>query len=255
MADFSKTKSNTARVHSNDDASKGRRSYSQDLIKADQQEMREDIQKAEKNIAPARIFESRCHVCQHPFRDWIELMLVKGMAHKTLAERVTPPVDRRSIGNHWKKHMDLQDAAFRHLLEREAQIQGLDREEAVGDLVTKRGVLEVALRRGYDDLLNGVTTVEPRDLIQIAKLLGEMDSHQQAVAVDELRAQVQIFIQAIKDVCPPEIQSAIGQQVSKLRKREDISKPIEDIMNDPPKPVVVHELEAPVEAEVVEDEV
>lgn len=261
MPDF---KSQTARIQSNDDATSGRQYNGGGEFPLTPAEARQQIEQKEKKIAPARIVESRCHVCQHPFRDWIELMLVKGMAHKTLAERVTPPVDRRSIGNHWKKHMDLQDAAFAHILEREAQLQGLDREEAIGDLVTKRGVLEIALRRGYQDILNGVTTVEPRDLIQITKLLADMDSHQQMVAVDELRAQVQIFIQAIKDTCDADVQNAIASRVKQLRSRENISQPMEKIMEEPsPKAIAAAELAKPdtdwqryeeaVEAEIVEE--
>lgn len=214
------------------DANSGRRKYAQDMERATQQEDRAEVQKYEKNLAPARIFEPRCHVCNHAFRDWIEVMLVKGIAYKTLADRVTPPVDRRSISNHHKEHMDLQDTAFRAMLEREAKLQGMDVEEGIEDIITKRSVLEIMVRKGYEDVLNGITTVEPRDLVQITKLLAEMDTHQHSVGLDTLRAQVQIFIQAIKEVCPVEMQGEISKRVKLLRSRENISHPMEDVMND-----------------------
>lgn len=198
-----------------------------------QREDREALQKAEMQMAPQRIFEPRCDTCQHPYRDFIETMLIKGHPYKTIADRVNPPVDRRSISNHYKNHMDLQDAALRSILEEEAKIQGRNFEEGVQDAITKRAVLEIALRKGYEDIVNGITTVEPRDLIQIAKTLGDMDSHQHAVGLDELRSQVQIFIQAIKDVCDVDTQAAIGQRVKQLRTREGVDNQIEKVMHQP----------------------
>lgn len=202
------------------------------LVVSDQ-DLRNEIKKAEKKKAPARIFEPKCKTCQHPYRDFIETMLVRGMTYKGIADRVTPPVDRRSIANHYKLHMDLEDAALRHILESEAKMAGENIEEGIRDAITKRGVLEVALRKGFEDVQNGVTTVEPRDLIQIAKLLGDMDQHAYQIGLDEMRAQVQIFIQAIKDVCDRDVQSEIAARVKILRGREGIQEEVERAMDNP----------------------
>lgn len=225
-----------------------------DFKKEMQQQHRAELAATEANFAPERIFVSTCHTCQHPHRDWIEMMLLKGMSYKKLGDTVSPKVDRRSISNHYKEHMDLQDAALRRIIEDEARLQGLDFEEGVQDAITKRSVLEVALRKGYEDVLNGVTTVEPRDLIQIAKVLAEMDSHQYQIGLDEARAQVQLFIQAIKNVCGryPDgeaIRTDIAKEVKMLRKREGSSTPTEKMMEDKPQ---IEEGDEVVEAEVVE---
>jgi hypothetical protein len=186
-----------------------------------------------------RIFEPRCGVCVHPYRDWIEMMLIRGSTYKGLQDRVPPNaghkrLDRRSISNHHKNHMDLRDAALRAILEREAEIQGEDWEEGVTDAITKRGVLEIALRKGYEDILSGAVTVEPRDLIQITKVLADMDTHQHQVGLDEIRVQMQMFIQAIREVCDVETQNQIGKKVKQLRKKDGIQKQIESVMTDAP---------------------
>lgn len=222
---------NKNRVVSLDRARAGK---SNDAMKAAaQQEGREAVVRQTRNASPERISNAQCHVCQHPFRDWIETMLVRGMAFKTLGDRVSPKVDRRSVSNHYKNHMDLQDAALIAILEKEAELEGRNQEEGVHDQITKRSVLEVAMRKGFDDVLNGVTTVEPRDLIQMVKILGEMDSHQSQVGLDEMRAQVQIFIQAIKDVCDQDTQNAIAARVKALRTRENIDTQMERVMAEP----------------------
>lgn len=263
MPDFGKEDEFEAKRREVEDSSMGKKDFAKAMNQINQQEDRAEVEKSVKDMAPSmvdpnsgieysrgRITQPRCHVCQHPYRDWIETMLIRGATYMGLQDRIPPldghdRLDRRSISNHHKNHMDLQDAALRAILEKEAALQGQNFEEGVEDAITKRGVLEVALRKGYEDIVNGVTTVEPRDLIQIAKVLGDMDSHQHSIGLDELRAQVQIFIQAIKDVCNQDVQNDIAQRVKELRKRENITKQIEGAMN-PPMPAI------PAEAVVVE---
>lgn len=211
-------------------------------------EARERIKAEERKIAPARIYEPKCKTCMHPYRDFIETMLVKGQPYKAIESRV-PGSERRSIANHYKNHMDLEDAAMRFILEKEAELQGQNYEEGVQDAITKRGVLEVMLRKGYEDIRTGVTTVEARDLIQLVKLLSEMDSHAHQAGLDEARAQVQLFIQAIKDVCGRDIQAEIAARVKVLRSREGLGSDFENSMQP-----VVGELESP-KVEIVEAEV
>lgn len=223
---------------------KSRAKFADEAKKKAQRETQEESSRALENISPQRISVGTCHVCQHPFRDWIETMLIRGMAYKTLGDRVSPSVDRRSISNHYKKHMDLQDAALRAILEKEAQVQGQNYEEGVEGAITKRGVLEIALRKGYEAILNNDTFVEPRDLIQIAKVLGDMDAQQHSVGLDELRAQVQIFIQAIKNVCDQDTQNLIAEEVRRLRTRENIDQQMENVMRPQiPEAVVVEAVE------------
>lgn len=235
-----------------DNQGQPRSKFAAEVQKAASRDDRAQVAKREKRIAPSgkdeetgieylqgRVFEPRCHVCQHPHRDWIEMMLIKGASYKGLQQRVPPlqgheKLDRRSISNHHKNHMDLKDAAIRAILEREADLQSQDYKEGVEDAITKRGVLEVMLRKGFDDIVNNVTTVEARDLIQLAKVLGDMDSVAGQVGLDEARAQVQIFIQAIKNVCDLEQQGEIAEEVRRLRSRENIDTRFEDIITSPP---------------------
>lgn len=249
---------------------KSPKAFSEDIAKAQQRDDRSKAQRQEHALAPrgkdevtgieylsGRVFEPRCHVCQHPHRDWIEMMLIKGASYKGLQDRVPPiqghqKLDRRGISNHHKNHMDLEDAAIRAILEREATLVSQDFAEGVEDAVTKRGVLEVMLRKGFADVTAGVTTVEPRDLIQLAKLLGEMDTHAGQVGLDEARAQVQIFIQAIKNVCDLDTQGAIAREVKRLRSREDIEVRFEDAMDDGP-PRIAIEVGEPDDVTIIED--
>jgi hypothetical protein len=226
--------------------------YARAMDNAIKAEARDEASEEMERIRPGRIYEPRCHVCNHPHRDWIEAMLVRGATYKGIQDRVPPAkgyekLDRRSVSNHHKNHMDLQDAALLALIEEEAKLQGLNREEGVRDILSKRAVLEVAVRKGYEDILAGVTTVEPRDLVQITKLLAEMDAQALQTGLDEARQQVQMFIDAIKSVCNTlengsDIQQMIVEEVRKMRKRQGVHTDIETVMVPQiPEAIVVHD--------------
>jgi hypothetical protein len=180
----------------------------QDVIKAEQAKNRGAIEKAMGKAKPPLPFEPRCRVCTSPYRKFIESLLIKGSNYVWISENVPGeegrPIDRRSISNHAKKHMAYQDAAIRAILEEEARLAGQNYEEGVRGAITHRSVLEVALRKAYEDIVNGVTTVEPRDLISIINAVQKMDEQAEAVAVNQLRAQVQAFIEAIKAETDPD---------------------------------------------------
>lgn len=171
---------------------------------------------------PSQIVEPRCGVCQHDYRSFIETLLVKGISYKKIEETVSPKVSRQSISNHHKKHMDLQDAALRALLEREAEIQGINHEEGVMDIITTRGALEVALRRGYEGLVDRTSKVEPRDLIQIVRVLADMDEGREQASLEAARMQVNIFMEAIKQVVPKDYWPLISEKVAELRDSEPL---------------------------------
>ncbi len=177
--------------------------------KQEAEKMRAALEKVSSQGAPPVPFESRCHVCTSPHRKFIEGLLVSGQhSYVWIQENVPGPegrkIDRRSIANHANKHMGYQDAAIRAILEEEARQAAQSYEEGVRGAITHRGVLEVALRRAYQDILDGVSTVEPRDMVQIITTLQKMDQERETVAVNELRAQVQAFIAAIKAETSPE---------------------------------------------------
>ena len=77
------------------------------------QQNREELEEAERAMAPPVVNVPQCRVCQCSKRFWIERQLIKGMAYASIAKHldqdpsITEKVDRRSIANHSKNHMPL----------------------------------------------------------------------------------------------------------------------------------------------------
>lgn len=199
--------------------------YPKQNIKADLETVRKNhekaIEKATSGSLPPRIVEARCHTCQSEFRDYIERELIRGHSYLAISKSLGGSPDRRSISTHHKEHMAITQAAYRAILEEEASLEGQNFQEGVRGAITNRGILELMIRKGFDDIIDDNTMVEPKDLIQIIKLKTEMDAAYVTEQIETYKRQVEIFKQAILEVVPPDMQSQLVARVKKIRQREE----------------------------------
>lgn len=201
-----------------------------------QDQNRSDLEEAERLNAPPVITVGNCQTCQSPHRLWIERRLMKGDSYKAIAESIPEGPDRRSISNHAKKHMPLDSAIVRAVLEEEAGLLEQNIEEGVAGAFSVRGAFNVLIRKGYEDALSGVTTVEVRDLIQLARVFNEMESSAALQATEEAKMAVRIFMEAIQNVVGDmldeeqanEMKRAIVAEVQRLRSRDEIEVEVEN---------------------------
>jgi hypothetical protein len=219
-----------------------------DLKKRWEQGDRQELEDRQRDAAPPVITEPRCHVCQSPYRDFIEESLVKGHAYSRIARQIPADedgnqIDRRSISLHLEKHMDLQRTAIREELEQEAKALQQNVEEGSQGAKTDRGILKVLVAKGFDDVLNGVASVEPKDLIQIIKLLNELNSDASNSRAEETEVSLRIFVRAIQEVCDQATIAAIVAKAEVLRKMDDVEFEVRGVMIPEPKMI---------EAEVVD---
>jgi hypothetical protein len=149
------------------------------------------------------IVEPRCKVCQSPHRNLVDQMLVAGLSYSEIERQFAfASIPRRSIAKHKDLHLGYEEAAIRAVIEKEAIAAQQNFEEGVTRLVTKNSYLEIALQKAYDALIKDDVTVEPKDAVKVIEQLQKLQEQNQAVALDELRVQLQTFIQAVKEVVP-----------------------------------------------------
>lgn len=225
------------------------------LEKKYQDSNRAALQAAEDAMAPPVITVPQCHVCQSARRLWIERQLLKGTSYSAIANSLPPEkidgsdeervIDRRSIANHSKNHMPLDSAIVRAVLEEEADLLGQNWEEGVRGAFTNRGALNALIRKAFEDAMSNVTTVEPRDLIQMVKLYNEMESNTSTVLIEEAKMSVNIFLEAIQNVLIDEfdqeeaerIKVLLGKEVRRLRQRDEIEIEVENNLRTLPRSV------------------
>ena len=187
--------------------------------------------------APPIVTEKRCHVCMSDHRAFIELQLTKGRSYRAISESVPNGPSRKSISEHYKRHMALDDAAIRAILEEEASAIGQNFAEGVRGAITMRGMLSVLIQKGYEDALSGITTVEPKDLIQMAKLANDLNEGSGTAAVEEARLAISVFKEAIQNVLIKgdlidrtlglQLLQAINDEVGYIRKEQEVGEALD----------------------------
>lgn len=187
---------------------------------------REALEQRRQDISPPAINVPQCHVCQSEFREFIEEAVTEGAPYVRIEERTG--IDRRSIANHAQKHMDMARTAISDELMNEARALAKDVE--TGGTITDRGILRVMASKGFKDIINGVTTVEPKDLIAIIKLLNELNSNSANTRAEENEIALRTFVRAIEVVCDQETIIKIVAEAERIKDLDEISFEMEGII-------------------------
>ena len=199
------------------------------------------------------IKEPRCKVCQSPHRTLVDQMLVAGLSYSEIERQFAfAQIPRRSISNHKDSHLGYEEAAIREVIERSAIADNKNYEEGVQRLVTKNAYLEVALQKGYDALVKNETLVEPKDAVKIIEQLQKLQDQNQGEALDELRVQFQMFMQAVKELIERDRWEDIVARTANLLRASGRTVEWADDEEEKTPAQVVAELQA---AEIVEAEV
>lgn len=156
-----------------------------------------------------KIVEPRCHVCQSPHRDLIDRMLVLGTPYLEISRALQMEIDRRSISNHDKNHLALEDHAVRRILEAEAVKHAENIEDGIQGVITRRAALDIAIGKWFQDLAEDNIEIETKDAIAMIQLRDKLDGDTAATQVEEVKLQFQALLQAMKEVLQPEQLSRI----------------------------------------------
>jgi hypothetical protein len=141
-------------------------------------------------------------------------MLAMGTSYSEL-ERVFD-IDRRSISNHDKNHLNIEDAAIRRIIEDEAIQARESMEDGIRGAVARRVYLESVVKKAQEALLNDETEIEIRDAIAAIEKLDKLDATTSEVQIEEMRTQFHAFMQAVKEIVEEELWDQIRHRTSAL---------------------------------------
>lgn len=204
-----------------------------------QDQDREALNEAVAANAPPVIVEPKCAVCTHPNRLWLERQLIRGQPYATLARSI-PGVNvdtfRRSLKHHYQHHMDLESAQVRAIMEEEGDLLALNYEEGVKGAFSNLAAINIMIRKGFSDVLDNITTVEPKDMIKMMELYEKMNTQSATKMVEEAKAAVNIFMEAIRNVFNDNLDretsdllsQEIVKEVKRLRQQNALESQIEN---------------------------
>lgn len=179
-------------------------------------EFKKKPKRPDSNIASEEslVIEPRCAVCQHERRAAIDKVLALGTSFSEI-QRIFD-VDRRSVSNHAKKHLNYEEGAIRLIIERESEKLSENVENGVQGALARRVFLETALQKAMMDLVNGDTVIEPKDAINIVAALDKMDSEVSGITVEEIRLQFNAILQAISETIPVDLQGKLAERAKEI---------------------------------------
>ena len=178
-----------------------------------------------------RLPEQRCRVCQDPeSRQRVNRLLAYGMKISEIEGLVGDLNSKRgknnqitywSIFRHNERHFNVQEpvnAARRRILEkRKAQIAD-EVGDAAAHLLTGMAYLDIVAQKGFENLVDEDTVVDFETGLKAQLKLEEL-ARDGAIEeqIAEMRRDVSIIQQAVKDVVPPHLMAQIADRIDELK--------------------------------------
>jgi hypothetical protein len=162
--------------------------------------------------------ESRCKVCGTPddddtpnaseVRDLVDAMLLGTATYTSIARATLPltedwPEAKRpsyhSIRRHQLRHLPVDRAAVREIVERRAREAGLRIAVGDGPVLTRAAVLETVRERGFAAIARGDVTPTVAETMRAADALDDLDRQTgAALTVEELAHQMQELVRIVR---------------------------------------------------------
>ena len=183
-------------------------------------------------IPKMEISEPRCSICKSKFRRTIDQLLVMGVSFAEVSRQFEDEgITRRALSNHKRKHLSVEQAAIRRVIEEKARQIGEDVENTSRLLLTRKGYMEVAMMKSYQAILDGTLTPEPRDVVHMIALMEKMEKDSATVQVDEMMRDFNAFTKAVKEVVGQEDYDKILYKFQRILEQE--KSVAEKFFNDP----------------------
>ncbi len=185
-----------------------------------------------------RLPSNRCRVCQDPeSRSRVNRLLSYGMKVNEITEYVEDLNAKRAKNNqitywsvlrHAERHFNVQDptnAARRRILERRKSQVADEFGDAAEHLLTGMAYLDIVAQKGFQNLVDDDTVVDYETGLKAQLKLEEL---QRDGAVEEqiaeMRRDVSLLQQAVKDVVPAALMAQIVERIDELKgnSRDDV---------------------------------
>jgi hypothetical protein len=162
------------------------------------------------SLPTMEIVEPRCSVCKCKYRRSIDQLLVMGVPFSEVARQFEEEgIERRSLANHKKRHLNVEQAAIRRVIEEKARQIGEDVDNTKRFLLTRKGYMEVAMMKSFQAIVDGTLTPEPRDVVHMIALMEKMEKDTTLNQVDEMIRDFNAFTQAVKEHVPKDMYDKI----------------------------------------------
>lgn len=177
-------------------------------------------------LTPINYRDPRCKVCSSDFSKAIDRMIALGTSYSEISRIFD--ISRSSIGRHAKNHLNYEEAAVREIIAKETEEAQADISEGINGAIARRAYIDVAVKKGFEALLDGSVQVEVKDVATLIQLKEKMDNEFGSAEIDEIRTQFNAFMQAIREIAPPEMWENILTRTKEILQIPGLPAPKKD---------------------------
>lgn len=155
------------------------------------------------------VSEPRCNICKSAARKRVDRLLAAGFSNAAVAEELQLTEDdfkgkeldtiRKNVERHAKRHVNVRERAIKSIIERRAKEEGILVDEVAENLATARGVYDLIIQKGTEQLANPDAKVRYADVIEAAKMLEEAKRQEYTHELERYQRQVWAISQALKE--------------------------------------------------------
>lgn len=167
--------------------------------------------KKAKKEAPSfrtpQVVDKRCKVCSQPeVRGYIDRMLVAGVSVRDIADFYSQVTDQTihysSVYRH-QKHLDLKQRVLRRIVEKRIRDEDTLTDDATGDLLHRRSMLEAVAHEGFSQILDQRVRFTVGEWNSIMETIDRMDREEEQESVVELKRELIALVTALKQSLGP----------------------------------------------------
>ena len=172
------------------------------------------------------IENTRCKVCNCPYRREIDMCLVSGWSQTQVMRHFNQVLgenyfNKMNISRHARYHLDARDAAVRRIIETRAKQFLGDVDAIEGTILTKGAVVDTLIQRGMEGLHVGAVEIKAQDILSAVQLLDKMESEWKETALDEVLNEWRTFAICVKEAVGDELFEQISVAFeSKMAERD-----------------------------------
>lgn len=166
-----------------------------------------------------KITEPRCKVCMSVNRANIELLIARGYSYNSIERQMQglgEEMSSKSIARHSERHMDIEQGAYRAVMER--QVKELQEAESEGAIriVSGKAWLDIFIQKATDVLIAGEMEIEAKDVVKAIELRTALEKEGLDLFQEEVMVQLRAIIKAFQEMLAPEIARQISERAKQI---------------------------------------
>lgn len=123
---------------------------------------------------------------------------------------------RKNIERHAKKHVNVRQKAIRDAIEKRAIEGGIILDQAQGSITSGKALLDLLVGRATEQISDPEFKVRFADAIEAVKILEDSKRDEYMAQVEVMQKQVWAISQAVKEIVPEELLSALVGRAEEL---------------------------------------